>query len=154
MFVLYVLIVVTLLARAVGALGFSRLNSWPAAVRVGLAAMLLLTSATHFTSMRHDFARMIPAFVPYPMFFIYFTGACEFLGAIGLLIPRLRLAAGIALVVFFILVLPANIHAANEGLTLRGEPVTPLIFRIPMQLLFIGLTWWSAIVAGNSTTEQ
>lgn len=147
MTVLIVLAVVTLLARGVGALGFSRLNSWPAAVRVGFAAMLLLTGSTHFTSMRHDFARMIPDAVPYPMFFVYFTGFCELLGAIGLLIPRLRLAAGIALVVFFILVLPANIHAANAGLSLRGEPVTPLIIRIPMQLLFIGLTFWSAIYA-------
>jgi uncharacterized membrane protein len=97
--------------------------------------------------MRHDFARMIPDVIPYPMFFVYFTGVCEFLGAIGLLIPRLRLAAGLALIIFFILVLPANIHAANAGLTLRGEPVTPLLIRIPMQLLFIGLTWWSAITA-------
>ncbi len=147
MSVLIVLVAVTLLSRAVGALGFSRLNSWPAAVRVGLAAMLLLTASSHFTYMRHDFANMIPKVVPYPMFFVYFTGVCEFLGAIGLLIPRLRLAAGIALIIFFILVLPANIHAANAGLTLRGEPATPLTLRVPMQLLFIGLTFWSAVIA-------
>ncbi len=59
--------------------------------------------------------------------------------------PRVRLAAGIALIVFFIAVFPANIHAARAGVTLRGEPATPLVIRIPMQVLFIGLTWWAAV---------
>jgi uncharacterized membrane protein len=76
---------------------------------------------------------------------IYFTGVCEILGAIGLLLPRARRLAGMALIVFFIAVLPANVHAARAGVTLRGEPATPLALRIPMQLLFIGLTWWSAV---------
>ena len=48
---------------------------------------------------------------------------------------------------FFVAVLPANIHAARAGVTLGGEPATPLALRIPMQLLFIGLTWWSAVRA-------
>jgi uncharacterized membrane protein len=145
MIVLIVLIVTTLLARLAGLLGVARFSSWPAAIRFGLAMMLIFASSAHFTSMRHDLARMVPAAVPNPMAVIYFTGVCEILGAIGLLISRVRLIAGIALIIFFVAVLPANVHAANAGVTLRGEPVTPLIIRIPMQLLFIGLTWWSAV---------
>lgn len=145
MVVLIVLIVGTLVGRAIGFLGVARLNSWAAAVRVGLALMLLFTATAHFTSMRHDLARMIPDFVPYPMTVVYLTGICEVLGAIGLLVSRVRRLAGMALIIFFIAVLPANVHAANAGVTLRGEPATPLVFRIPMQLLFIGLTWWSAV---------
>jgi uncharacterized membrane protein len=74
---------------------------------------------------------------------VFFTGLCEFAGAIGLVIPETRRAAGIALILFFIAVLPANIHAARAGVTLRGRPATPLWLRIPMQILFIVLTWWS-----------
>jgi uncharacterized membrane protein len=69
--------------------------------------------------------------------------ACELAGAIGLVIPETRRAAGIALILFFIAVLPANIHAARAGVTLRGRPATPLWLRVPMQILFIFLAWWS-----------
>lgn len=153
MIVLIVLIAGILAARAAGVAGVGALNSWAAAVRVGLAMMLLLTASAHFTDMRHDLARMVPAVIPHPMPVIYFTGACEVLGAIGLLVPRVRAAAGVALIVFFVAVLPANIHAARVGVTLGGKPATPLALRIPMQLLFIGLTWWSAVYRPGRSPE-
>jgi uncharacterized membrane protein len=142
MIVLIILVVVTLLARLAGAEGVAFLDSWPAATRIGLAVMLLFTASAHFTSMRHDLARMVPRAVPRPMAVIYFTGVCEILGGIGLLIPVTRFAAAIALIVFFVAILPANIQAAREGVTLRGKPATPLMWRVPMQVLFITLTWW------------
>jgi uncharacterized membrane protein len=74
---------------------------------------------------------------------VFFTGLCEIAGAIGLVIPATRLAAGIALILFFIAVLPANIRAARANVTLRGRPATALWLRVPMQILFIGLAWWS-----------
>jgi uncharacterized membrane protein len=144
--ILVVLCAGALLARLAGLAGVEALNSWPAAVRVGLAAMLLLTASAHFTKLRHDLVRMVPGVVPYPMAVIYFTGVCELLGALGLLVPSVRAAAGTALVVFFLAILPANIHAARAKVTLRGNPATPLAARIPMQALFIGLTWWSAVL--------
>ena len=145
MAVLIVLGVALVLARLAGALGVKALDSWPAAVRVGLAAMLLFTSVAHFSSLRHDLARMMPPGIPSPMGMVYFTGLCEIAGAIGLLVPRTRRAAAVALIIFFLAILPANIHAANAGLTLAGNPVTPLAARIPMQLVFIALTWWAGI---------
>jgi uncharacterized membrane protein len=143
--VLIVLGVALVLARVAGAMGIKPLDSWPAAVRVGLAAMLLFTSVAHFTSLRHDLARMVPPRVPNPMGMIYFTGLCEIAGAVGLLVPRTRRAAAAALIVFFLAILPANIHAARAGLTLAGTAVTPIAVRIPMQVLFIALTWWAGI---------
>jgi uncharacterized membrane protein len=144
--ILVVLCAGALLARLAGLAGVEALNSWPAAVRVGLALMLLLTASAHFTKMRHDLVRMVPGVVPYPMAVIYFTGICELLGGLGLLVPSVRAAAGIALSLFFLAILPANIHAARAGVALRGSPATPLSLRIPMQVLFIGLTWWSAVL--------
>jgi uncharacterized membrane protein len=52
--------------------------------------------------------------------------------------------AGIALVLFLVAVLPANTHAARTGVTLGGKPVTALWLRIPMQIVFIVLAWWSS----------
>lgn len=73
---------------------------------------------------------------------VYFTGLCEIAGAIGLLFPLTRHAAGFALIVFFLAVFPANVRAARSGITLRGKPATALWLRAPMQVLFIFLAWW------------
>ena len=142
---LIVLVVVTLLARLAGQLGAQALRSWPAAVRVGLAVMFLFTAWAHFGSMRGDMVRMVPPWVPWPEGVVTFTGICEILGAIGLLVPATRRIAAIALIVFLLAVLPANIHAARAGVTLAGRPPTPLWPRVALQALFIGLIWWAGI---------
>jgi uncharacterized membrane protein len=147
--VLIVLGATLLLARLAGAAGVDALNSWPAATRMGLAVMLLFTASAHFTSMRHDLARMVPPAIPQPMAMIYFTGVCEVLGAIGLLVPSTRTAAALALIALFVALLPANIHAARSGVTLRGKPATPLALRVPMQILFIALTAWAGVYAAR-----
>ena len=147
MVVLFVLLAAILLSRFAGVSGVDPLDAWPPATRVGLSVMLLFTSSAHFNSMRHDLARMVPPAVPHPMAFVYFTGICEILGAIGLQVPSTRFAAAVALIAFFLAVLPANIHAARTGVQLRGKPSTPLILRIPMQALFIALTWWAGIAS-------
>ncbi len=145
MLVLVVLFVAMLFARILGVSGVEIFDSWPAATRVGLSAMFVFTSVAHFNSMRFDLARMLPPIVRRPLWVIYFTGGCEILAAVGLLLPRTRMVAAAALILFLIAVLPANIRAANANIRLRGKPATPLIIRIPIQLLLIVLTWWSGI---------
>jgi uncharacterized membrane protein len=142
---LIVLATVTLLARLAAQFGMAALRDWRAATRVGLAVMLCFTAAAHFNSMREDLVRMVPPGVPHPELMVTFTGVCEVLGAIGLLIPRTRRLAAIALIVFFIAILPANIHAARAGLTIGGAAVTPLVPRVALQVLFILLVWWSGV---------
>src|SRR5688572_14203078 len=84
---LVVLVIVALLARLAGQLGIVALRNWAAAVRVALAVMLCFTAAAHFNSMRADLIRMVPPAVPNPELMVTFTGVCEILGAIGLLVP-------------------------------------------------------------------
>ena len=143
MVVLVVLVAAILAFRGLGSLWFQSLASWQAATRYGLAVMLLFTSSAHFTRLRADLVRMTPPWVPWPEAMVFFTGVCEILGAVGILVPEVRRVAGIALILLFVALLPANVYATRAGLTLRGKPVTPLWLRVPMQLLFIGLTWWS-----------
>ena len=132
-----------------GQFGAAPLRDWAAATRVGLAVMFCFTVAAHFNSMRAELVRMVPPAVPNPDFMVTFTGFCEILGAIGLLVPRTRRVAAVALVLFLVAVLPANIHAALSGVTLRGAPVTPLIPRVALQVLFIALLWWSGVRASR-----
>ena len=151
---LIVLVVATLLARLAGQLGAGALRDWAAATRVGLATMLCFTAAAHFNSMRGDLVRMVPPSIPNPELMVTFTGICEILGAIGLLVRRTRRAAAAALLVFFLAVLPANIHAARSGVTLRGQAATPVMPRVALQLLFMGLVWWSGIHAAGHGRSQ
>jgi uncharacterized membrane protein len=144
MAVLIILFGSWLLLKGVGALGVTALATWQDSLRYALAAMFVFTSAAHFNKMRPDLARMIPSYVPRPTLIVYFTGVCEFLGAVGLLIPRLRSLAGICLILLLIGMFTANINAALKGVTLRGKPVTPLWLRTPMQILFVGLIWWAS----------
>jgi uncharacterized membrane protein len=142
---LVVLVVAVLLARLAGQFGVRALRDWAAATRVGLAVMFFFTAAAHFNNMRADLVRMMPPWVPSPELMVTFTGVCEIAGAIGLLIRRTRRLAALALIVFLLAVLPANIHAANTGATIGGQPVTPLVPRIALQVLFIVLIWWSSL---------
>ena len=144
---LIVLVVAGLVARLIGQLGVASLREWAAATRVGLAVMFCFTAAAHFNSMRPDMIAMVPPFVPNPGLMVTFTGVCEILGAIGLLVPRTRRIAAAALIVFLLAVLPANIHAAQAGVTLRGAPPTPIAPRVALQALFIVLLWGSSIRA-------
>jgi uncharacterized membrane protein len=143
MLVLFILAASIFIFRGLGIAGAPAFASWSADVRDGLAVMLLFTGSTHFTPMKEDFVRMMPRWVPWPRAMVFFTGLCELAAAIGLLFPATWRAAGIALILFFIAVLPANIQAARAGVTLRGRPATTLWLRVPMQVLFIFLAWWS-----------
>lgn len=151
---LIVLIAVALLARLIGQWGVAPLRDWAASTRVGLAVMFCFTAAAHFNSMRPDLIAMVPPAVPNPELVVSLTGVCEVLGAIGLLVPRTRRIAALALIVFLLAVLPANIHAAQAGVTLRGAPATPIGPRVALQAVFIALLWWSGVRApGASATS-
>jgi uncharacterized membrane protein len=143
--VLVILIVSCLVFRGLGFAGVHIFATWQACARDGLSLMLVFTGISHFTSMREDFVRMMPASIPWPRAMVYFTGVCEIVGAVGLLLSEFRVAASYALVAFFLAVLPANIHAARTGVTLRGKPATNLWLRVPMQILFIAIAFWSAV---------
>ena len=150
---LIVLVVVILVARAAGQLGVPGVWDWAAATRVGLAVMFFFTAAAHFNSMRPDLIAMVPPFVPNPGLMVTFTGICEILGAIGLLVPRTRRIAALALILLLLAVLPANIYAVQAGVTLRGAPPTPMIPRIALQLVFIAALWWSGVRRPKSPAD-
>ena len=94
---------------------------------------------------------MISPPLPNELLIIYLTGVLEIAGAIGLLIPRTRKLAGICLVLLLVALFPANVYAALNEIPLRGEAPTPLWLRGPVQLLYIGMVWWTSIKEPAST---
>jgi uncharacterized membrane protein len=143
---LIVMIAVWLVARLFGALTlWSAATSWDGALRVALAAMFLFTAVSHFhPRTRGDLVRMVPPALPAPGALVTITGALELMGAIGLLLPSTAVAAAYCLLALLVLMLPANVHAARAGLTIAGRRATPLVWRLPLQLFWIGALWWIA----------
>jgi uncharacterized membrane protein len=142
--VLLIFVLPCLAFRGLGFAGVLAFATWQASARDALSLMLVFTGVSHFTFMKEDFVRMMPPSIPWPRALVYFTGICEIAGAVGLLLPEFRGVAAYALIAFFLAVLPANIHAARAGVALRGKPATSLWLRIPMQILFIAIAYWSA----------
>jgi uncharacterized membrane protein len=142
---LFVLVISFVLLRGLGALGVQRLSSWREAGRGALVIMFLFTGFSHFSSLKYDFAAMIPEPLPNGLWIIYLSGAFEIAGAVGLLIPRTRRLAGVCLVLLLVAMFPANVNAIINGLPLGGNAPTPLWVRAPMQLLYIGMVWWTSI---------
>lgn len=139
----YVMLAAIASARAIGAFGWTPLDSWPVAVRVGLAAMFVFTGVVHFTRTREDLIRMVPPALPNPSALVSLTGIAEFMGAIGLLVPGLASWAGYGLILLLVAMFPANVHAARSGHTIAGRRHTPMWLRLPLQLVWIGLLCWS-----------
>ena len=84
-----VLVIATLLLKAIGAAGVTLLNDWTWCLRGGLALMFLLTASAHWGKRRADLVAMVPGVFPRPDLMVSATGVLEILGAMRLLIPAI-----------------------------------------------------------------
>ncbi len=89
--------------------------------------------------------QIIPACLPLRRTALYITGACEFLGGMGLLIPRFRRAASWGLAALLLAIWPANIyHAIIEKRS--GDWQKHRFYHLarqPMQMALIVWVLWS-----------
>jgi len=107
-----------------------------------LAALYLAAGILHLVAPA-TFMPIMPDWVPFPWQVILVTGACEVAGAAGLLIPKLRRAAGIGLALYAICVLPANLKHAFSGQAQLGW-----WYHGPRLAFQPVLVWW-ALFAGT-----
>ena len=123
--------------------------------RISLALFFIFTGIGHFF-LTEKMMQMLPAFMPMRKEIIYITGVLEILGAIGLLIPRFVRAASIALILFLIGVLPANIYSAFQNLEFGGHQMGPiyLLARVPFQLFVIFWTYYFGIRTFNHRVTE
>lgn len=122
--------------------------------RIAMAAMLILTATGHFLFTKG--MTMMISFLPYATAIVYLTAIIELIAAAGLLISKTRLLTGRLLILFFIVLLPANIYAACHNINLQsanysGEGTSYLWFRIPLQLLFIVWVYFFSIKNQSKT---
>lgn len=108
---------------------------------IGMCIMLCFTALGHF-KFTDGMIMMIPRQIPFKKAFVYITGILEIILGVLLLFERYRHIAGVMTIIFFILMLPANIYAAvnkvdYEKTTYNGKGVGYLWFRVPMQFFLI-----------------
>lgn len=96
-----------------------------------------------------SFLPIMPPLVPAPLQMVVFTGACEVLGAVGLLIPWTRKLAGVMLALYAVCVWPANIYHALAHVHVPPLPDTWWYHgpRIAFQLVMI----WAPLFGGQVT---
>ena len=138
---LIVLIVVTLVARAVGAKGLDYVESWPSALAVGLGAMFILTGLSHFSPQRRaGLIAIVPPRLPRPEMLVTFTGVMELLGAGLLLVPwsagPFRTLGAVGLALLLVAMFPANVYAAGAKRS-PHSPHTSFVARSAMQCVFL-----------------
>ncbi|EKF55149.1 membrane protein [Galbibacter marinus] len=117
--------------------------------RIALSAMLVFTAIGHFIFTK-GMSLMMPDGIPYREEVIYFTGILELVIAVDLLLENYSVVSAWVLIVFLLLVLPANIYACVKELdyqnaTFDGNGLAYLWFRIPLQLFFIAWTYFAVL---------
>lgn len=138
---LIVLVVVTVVCRGMGELGWTYAGSWPAATAIGLSAMLVVTGIAHFApGRRAGLVAIVPPPFSHPGTIVTVTGIVELVAAAVLLVsPELgpwRVIAAWMVALLLVAMFPANVYAAAEK---RHDlaPDTPLARRTVMQCVFI-----------------
>lgn len=87
-------------------------------------------------------ATIVPSWIPWPEAAVLVSGVFEIAGALGIMIPSTRPAAGVGLFILTLAVTPANIYMLQRP-ELFGIPVVLLWLRLPLQLLLLWLILWS-----------
>ena len=145
---LYVLLIAFGLA-VLGIKIFLHQYDFALSARIAMSVMLLFTAIGHF-AFPTGMVMMIPDFIPFKLTMVYLTGVIEISVAIGLQVPGVSVLTGWMLILFFIMILPANINAAIKHIdyqkgTTDGNGLNYLWFRVPLQLLFIVWTYLSSV---------
>jgi len=112
-------------------------------VRTVVAIAMMFVGVFHFLR-PIDFVRIVPSWLPAPLWLVYISGVAEVAGGVGLLLPRFRRAAGWGLIALYIAVFPANVNMAVNRIQPEGAHLSDAFFwgRLPFQIVFIALAYW------------
>ena len=112
-------------------------------IRAFTAFSMVAVGVLHFVK-PDGFVKIVPSWLPAPLFLVLVSGLFEILGGVGLCVRRAHRLAAFGLIALYIAVFPANINMAVHGIQPDGThiPIVLLWARLPFQALFIGVAWW------------
>ncbi|AQX05501.1 hypothetical protein ATB99_01420 [Elizabethkingia meningoseptica] len=124
--------------------------NWLFSGNLGICVFIVFTGFSHF-KFQKGMAMMIPDFIPFKMFWVYFTGILEIAAGIGLMIPAIREITAILLIVFYVLVFMANVNSSKKNINIFKADYTgpgmKYLYkeRVLMQIILIAWTWYFGI---------
>lgn len=113
---------------------------WAFFSRALLAVFFTAAGAMHFIRPGFYF-RMMPPYIPAPLFMIYLSGILEISLGLLMLPSKTRRMAGWGLIAVLAAVFPANIHLALNPEILPEAPEWLLWVRLPFQGFFVFWVW-------------
>jgi uncharacterized membrane protein len=105
-----------------------------------LAALFIGSGVNHFVMPRAYQQIVPPRWQGDAKRLVDYSGVAEVVGGIGVLLPRLRRAAGLELIVLLAAVFPANLYMARTPERFARIPRWALYGRLPLQPLMM---WWA-----------
>jgi uncharacterized membrane protein len=105
-----------------------------------MAAVYILAGIFHFLFPK-PFLKIVPKYIPYPLWAVYVSGFFEILFGLGLLFPQTQSYAAIGLILLLIAVFPANLYMAQRMKEKKNKYAWIAFARLPLQLVLIYWAW-------------
>jgi uncharacterized membrane protein len=106
-----------------------------------LVIVFVLAGVNHFIN-PNFYSRIMPPFLPVPLFLIYLSGFFQIMLGIMLIVPKFTRLAAWGLIALLIAVFPANIYmAVNTNLFSEINPQL-IYLRLPLQFVIIVWAYW------------
>ena len=108
-------------------------------ISIVLIALLFATSGVLHLVKPQPFVSIMPPWLPAPRALVMISGVFEIAGAIGLLLPATRVAAGWGLIALLLADFPANIQMLMNARAAHASALwtASLVARLPLQVLLI-----------------
>ena len=98
----------------------------------------ILIGIEHFREPQ-KFVDIVPKYMPFALFLVYLTGVMEIVGGLGIIYPETRELAGRLMVLFLLVIYPANFNMWINDIPYNGTKLTNQghLVRLSVQILLI-----------------
>jgi uncharacterized membrane protein len=114
-----------------------------------MAAFYVVAGVNHFSNPGF-YRKIMPTWLPWHYFLIYFTGACEIFFGLFLIPKQTRKPAAWCIIVLLVAVFPANFQMMLNFWHQHSPYLWIAVLRLPLQLLLI---WWAYRFTRNRKFE-
>lgn len=114
-----------------------------------LSTLMIVAGTTHFVNPEF-FLKIVPPYLPLHEELVLFSGVCEIVLGVLLLIPRYSHLAAWGIIALLIAVYPANLYLYQNQDIVPASPIIHLL-RLPLQGVFILWAYWHTRPAGKTS---
>jgi uncharacterized membrane protein len=108
-----------------------------------MGGFYILNGLNHFFN-ADAYIAIMPAYLPWHSQLVVLSGVAEIVVGTGVLIPVIRVTAAWGIIALLILIFPANLYVAMNGLPYIGDQPNVVLnwVRLPFQLVLIAWAYW------------